>query len=223
MRIGVLGTGMVGRTIATRLVELGHEVKMGSRSAGNEKAVEWASGAGEGASEGSFADATSFGEVVFNCTPGAASVDALGMAGPENLSGKVLIDVSNPLDFSKGMPPTLSVCNDDSVGEQIQREFPDARVVKSLNTVNASIRVDPPHGDHVAAQRQANLLLEGPRGELAGALLHLRGEEDGPRAAPGLAQAAVPSEEPALAVRHEPDRDEHALHAPGRLPGLLAV
>ena len=143
MRIGVLGTGTVGTTIATKLVELGHEVKMGSRSAGNEKGVEWASGAGEGASEGSFADATSFGEVVFNCTPGAVSVDALRMAGPENLSGKVLIDVSNPLDFSKGMPPTLSVCNDDSVGEQIQREFPDARVVKSLNTVNASIMVDP--------------------------------------------------------------------------------
>src|SRR5438270_12965293 len=143
MRVGVLGTGTVGTTIGTKLVELGHEVKMGSRSAGNEKAVEWAGGAGEGASEGSFADAASFGEIVFNCTAGTASLDALRSAGSDNLSGKVLVDVANPLDFSKGMPPTLSVCNDDSLGEQIQRELPDVRVVKALNTVNASIMVDP--------------------------------------------------------------------------------
>jgi 8-hydroxy-5-deazaflavin:NADPH oxidoreductase len=143
MRIGVLGTGVVGQTIATKLVELGHEVKMGSRSAGNEKAVEWASGAGDGASEGSFADAASFGELVFNCTAGGVSLEALRSAGSDNLSGKVLVDVSNPLDFSQGFPPTLTVCNDDSVGEQIQREFADARVVKALNTMSAALMVDP--------------------------------------------------------------------------------
>jgi 8-hydroxy-5-deazaflavin:NADPH oxidoreductase len=141
MRIGVLGTGMVGQTIATKLVELGHEVTMGARAAGNEKAVEWASGAGESAREGSFADAAAHGELLFNCTAGTASLDALRAAGEAELAGKVLVDVANPLDFSGGMPPRLSVVNDDSLAEQIQREFPDARVVKALNTVNASVMV----------------------------------------------------------------------------------
>jgi predicted dinucleotide-binding enzyme len=134
---------MVGQAIAGKLVELGHEVTMGSREAGNEKAAAWAAEAGEGASEGSFADAAAFGEVVVNATAGGGSLEALEAAGSENLAGKVLIDVANPLDFSKGMPPTLSVCNDDSLGERIQRAFPDARVVKALNTVNASVMVSP--------------------------------------------------------------------------------
>src|SRR3954447_25802622 len=141
MRIGVLGTGIVGQTIATKLVELGHEVTMGAREAGNEKAAEWASGAGESAHEGSFADAAAHGELLFNCTAGTASLDALRAAGEAELAGKVLVDVANPLDFSGGMPPRLSVVNDDSLAEQIQREFPDARVVKALNTVNASVMV----------------------------------------------------------------------------------
>jgi predicted dinucleotide-binding enzyme len=143
MRIGVLGTGMVGQTIATKLVELGHEVTMGARSAGNEKALEWAAGAGDAASAGSFADAAAHGELVFNCTAGTASIEALRAAGQEELRGKVLVDVANPLDFSRGMPPTLSVCNDDSLGELIQSTFPDTRVVKALNTVNADVMVDP--------------------------------------------------------------------------------
>ena len=141
MRFGVLGTGTVGQTLATKLAELGHEVTMGSRAAGNEKAVEWARKAG--GSEGSFADAAAAGEVVVNATAGSASVEALKAAGAENLEGKVLIDVANALDFSQGVPPTLTVANDDSLAEQIQREFPDARVVKSLNTVNADVMVQP--------------------------------------------------------------------------------
>jgi predicted dinucleotide-binding enzyme len=151
MKIGVLGTGMVGETLATKLSELGHEVKMGSREAGNEKAVAWAAGAGEGASQGSFAEAAAHGELNFNCTAGTASLQALDAAGAENLEGKALVDVANPLDFSAGMPPKLSVCNDDSLGEQIQGRFGDARVVKALNTVNAAVMVAPQDvpGDHV--------------------------------------------------------------------------
>lgn len=151
MRIGVLGTGMVGQAISSKLVALGHEVRMGSRQAGNQDAIGWVEGAGEGASEGSFAEAAAFGELVFNCTAGVASLDALEAAGEENLTGKVLADVANPLDFSAGMPPTLAVCNDDSLGERIQAAFPEARVVKSLNTMNCEVMVDPGRvpGDHV--------------------------------------------------------------------------
>jgi 8-hydroxy-5-deazaflavin:NADPH oxidoreductase len=143
VRISVIGTGTVGKTIGTKLVELGHDVTMGSRSATNESAAEWVALAGARASQGTFADAAAFGELVFNCTAGTVSLEALSAAGDENLAGKVLVDVSNPLDFSKGRPPTLSVCNDDSVGEQIQRAFPEARVVKALNTMNAGVMVDP--------------------------------------------------------------------------------
>jgi predicted dinucleotide-binding enzyme len=151
MRFGVLGTGSVGATIASKLVEKGHEVKMGSRTAGNEKARAWVASAGGRSSQGTFADAAAFGEIVWNCTQGAATLDALRAAGREHLSGKVLVDVSNPLDFSKGMPPSLFVSNTDSLGEQIQREFPDTKVVKALNTVNANVMVEPMRvagGDH---------------------------------------------------------------------------
>ncbi len=143
MQIGVLGTGVVGRTLGGKLVELGHEVRMGSRQAGNENAVEWAQGAGDGASEGTFADAAEFGELLVNATGGRVSVDALEMAGAENLAGKVLVDVSNALDFGGGGPPVVGVAADDSLGERIQAAFPDARVVKALNTMNASLMVAP--------------------------------------------------------------------------------
>jgi predicted dinucleotide-binding enzyme len=150
MKIGVLGTGMVGSAIASKLVSLGHEVKMGSREAGNEKGRRWAASAGAGASAGTFAEAAKFGEIVFSATLGEAAIQALQAAGKENLRQKVLVDVSNPLDFSKGMPPTLfTAAAGDSLGERIQKEFPDAKVVKALNTVNAIVMTDPArvHGE----------------------------------------------------------------------------
>ena len=143
MKIGIVGTGIVGKTLGSKLAELGHEVKMGARTAGNEKAVAWAQLAGKRASQGSFADAAAFGEMVFNCTSGHASLQALEQAGAKNLDDKTLVDVSNPLDVSRGMPPTLSIVNTDSLGEQIQRAFPGARVVKALNTLTASLMVNP--------------------------------------------------------------------------------
>jgi predicted dinucleotide-binding enzyme len=143
MKIGVIGTGVVGSTIGTKLVQLGHEVKMGSRSATNDKAAAWVKSAGAQASQGTFADVAAFGEIIFNCTSGVGSLPALQAAGASNLAGKILIDISNPLDFSKGMPPTLTVCNTESLGEQIQRALPEAKVVKTLNTLTANLMVDP--------------------------------------------------------------------------------
>ena len=150
MKFGILGTGMVGSTIGTKLVKLGHEVKMGSRTANNPKAAEWSKENGANASYGTFSEAAAFGEILFNCTSGTGSIPALKSAGEENLSGKILVDVANALDFSRGMPPALSVCNTDSLGEQIQRTFPNTKVVKALNTVNCSLMVNPSllRGDH---------------------------------------------------------------------------
>jgi predicted dinucleotide-binding enzyme len=169
MRVAVLGTGIVGRTLASALLSNGHEVRLGSRTAGNAAAVAWAEQIGGPASEGTFADAAGFGELVINATAGAGSLEALQMAGSEQLAGKVLLDVANPLDTSRGMPPTLTVCNDDSLGEQIQRALPDVRVVKTLNTVTAAVMVDPSlvdgthtmfvAGDDPAAKQQAKDLL----------------------------------------------------------------
>jgi predicted dinucleotide-binding enzyme len=144
MRIGVLGTGSVGQTIGSHLVSGGHEIRMGSRGAGNPKAETWAAGAGASASHGTFADAAAFAdEVVFNCTSGAASLDVLRAAGAEALGTKILIDVANPLDFSRGMPPTLIVCNTESLAERIQAALPEVKVVKSLNTMNCDVMVNP--------------------------------------------------------------------------------
>jgi predicted dinucleotide-binding enzyme len=141
---------MVGTTIATKLVALGHAVKMGSRKAGNEKAGAWAAEAGAGASDGSFADAAAHGEIVFNCTRGTAAVDAVKAAGEANLAGKILLDVSVPLDLSAGFPPSITFHGEDSLGEQIQRALPRTYVVKTLNTVNCNVMVDPARiaGEH---------------------------------------------------------------------------
>jgi len=138
MRVGVLGTGDVGRALGRAFVALGHNVKMGSRSATNEKAVAWAKELGAMASVGTFADAASHGEIVILATLGVANESALRSAGPEKFRGKVVIDTTNPLDFSGGMPPKLAVAGNDSAGERVQRLLPDAYVVKAFNTVGSA-------------------------------------------------------------------------------------
>src|SRR5262250_1826377 len=150
MKIAILGTGMVGNTIATKLVQLGHDVIMGSRGANSEPGQQWLRSVNNQGRIGTFSDAAAFGEIVFDCTNGANSVAALRQAGAANLRGKILIQIGNPLDSSKGMPPTLTICNTDSLGEQTQREFPDVSVVKALNTVNCEIMIAPSRvpGDH---------------------------------------------------------------------------
>src|SRR6476620_2590413 len=143
-KIGVLGTGMVGNTIGSKLIQLGYDVMMGSRSATNEKAQAWKTANGEKASVGTFEDAAKFGEIIFNCTKGEISLDVFKMAGPENFDGKTIIDIANPLDFSQGMPPSLipELSNTNSLGEEIQKLLPKANVVKSLNIVNCEVMVD---------------------------------------------------------------------------------
>ena len=140
-KIGVLGTGMVGQTIGKKLVSLGYEVRMGSRTPDNEKAVKWVSENGSKASNGTFAEAAAFGEIIFLCTNGGATLNIVKLAGIPNFKNKIVIDISNPLDFSKGMPPTLFICNNDSLGEQVQKTIPDAHVVKTLNIVNCEVMV----------------------------------------------------------------------------------
>ena len=140
MKIGVLGTGVAGQTVAAKLVTLGHDVMMGARSADNEKVLGFAERTG--GRPGTFADAAGHGDMVLNCTRGDTSLAMLTTLAAE-LDGKVLIDVANPLDFSHGFPPTLSVSNTDSLAEQIQRALPKTFVVKSLNTVNAAVMIEP--------------------------------------------------------------------------------
>jgi predicted dinucleotide-binding enzyme len=151
MRIAVLGTGTVGRTLAGKLVQAGHHVTMGSRSATNAAALEWAAGAGPHAKAATFFDAAADGEVIINATPGSVSLEVLAAASTKNLDGKVLLDVANPLDLSAGFPPSLSISNTDSLAETIQRSFPTTRVVKALNTMRADVMVAPDRlagGDH---------------------------------------------------------------------------
>jgi len=151
MKIAVLGTGMVGETISSKLIELGHEVIMGSRTTGNEKAKAFLAKHQGKAKTGTFSDAAAFGEIIFNCTSGGASVEALKLAGEVNLNGKILIDLANPLDFSNGFPVTLSIVNTSSLGEEIQNAFPGVKVVKTLNTIWCGLMVNPGMingGDH---------------------------------------------------------------------------
>jgi len=142
MKIGLLGSGNVGQTLGTKLVQLGHDVMMGSRDSANPKGISWAKKEGHHALYGTFMNAAAFGEIIINSTLGSASIDALRQAGIENLKGKILIDTANPLDYST-KNWTLTVCNSDSLGEQIQRTFPEALVVKTLNTMYCDVMIDP--------------------------------------------------------------------------------
>jgi predicted dinucleotide-binding enzyme len=149
MKIGVLGTGMVGKTLGTKLAALGHEVKMGSRDANNAEGVQWAKSTQKSASAGTFEEAAGFGEIVFVCLRGDVAlpvVKAVGKSlGGAKLKGKIVVDVSNPLDISKGAPfPLLNdLSNTTSLGEAVQKALPEALVVKALNTVNCEVMVDP--------------------------------------------------------------------------------
>ncbi|MFD8479525.1 NADPH-dependent F420 reductase [Kitasatospora sp. NPDC059673] len=150
MRIGIIGTGTVGQTLGAKLVALGHEVTLGSRSKDNAAAIDWAERNGPRGRAGTFADAAAFGELVINATAGTVALAAVELAGAENLAGKVLLDVSNPLVFSPTGEMTLDPVNDDSVGEQLQRALPETRVVKALNTVTVTVMVEPSRvpGEH---------------------------------------------------------------------------
>jgi 8-hydroxy-5-deazaflavin:NADPH oxidoreductase len=158
MRVSVLGTGMAGQVLSDKIARLGHDVMVGTRDVqallarteGDRPFSRWLE-EHPGVQVGTFAEAAVHGEIVFNATAGHGALEALEAAGPRSFAGKLLIDLSNPLDFSAGFPPTLSVCNTDSLGEQVQRALPQARVVKTLNTVTAQVMVDPKRvgdGDH---------------------------------------------------------------------------
>jgi predicted dinucleotide-binding enzyme len=141
MRIAVIGTGIVGRTLAQAFQRTGHEVVVGTRDpAATGSREDWA---GLELALRPLETVASDADLVVNATSGQASLAALGGVGSDHLAGKVVLDVSNPLDFSQGFPPTLSVKDTDSLAEQLQRAFPEARLVKSLNTVTASVMVDP--------------------------------------------------------------------------------
>ncbi len=162
MNIGILGTGGVGRTLAGRLVELGHAVTIGTRDVAKTLANSAPDAMGNppfgawhadhpNVKLATFAEAAAFGEIGLLAASGAAALDVLAAAGAINLAGKILIDISNPLDFSKGMPPSLFVSNTDSLAEQIQRAFPEVKVVKALNTLTAQLMARPRElagGDH---------------------------------------------------------------------------
>jgi 8-hydroxy-5-deazaflavin:NADPH oxidoreductase len=143
MKVGVLGSGDVGKRLAGGFASRGHDVKVGSRTPGKPELKKWASTVQGKLSLGSLAEAAQHGEVVVLAVNGQGALSAVELAGPANLTGKVLIDVTNPLDFSRGMPPSLFVGFTDSLAEQIQKTVPSAKVVKAFNTVGNGQMVDP--------------------------------------------------------------------------------
>jgi predicted dinucleotide-binding enzyme len=162
MRIGILGTGVVGQALGAKFDELGQEVMIGTRAVadtlarrepgpyGNPPFSVWLEQHPR-VKLGAYAEAAAFGEILVNATNGSAALEALRSAGEAHLKGKILIDISNPLDFSRGMPPSLFISNTDSLAETIQKAFPEAQVVKTLNTMTAGVMVNPglvAGGDH---------------------------------------------------------------------------
>ena len=153
MKIGVLGTGVVGEAIASALVTNGHQVMLGSRVADNEKAKTWVSKTGLNAFQGTFDDAAAFGELFFICLNGEHALTVVRSLKRESVRDKIVIDTTNPLDFKKGLPPRLieGLSNKTSLGQEIQKSLPDAYVVKTLNTINYKLMVDARivnNGDH---------------------------------------------------------------------------
>jgi predicted dinucleotide-binding enzyme len=150
MKIAVLGTGTVGTTIAGKLVELGHQVTLGARSADNPTATAWAAASGPDARSGTFAEAAAGADLLVNATAGAHSLAALATLAPDDTAGTVLLDIANPLESTEA-GVVLSVSGTDSLAERIQRAHPGLRVVKTLNTMSSFVMVDPASvpGDHV--------------------------------------------------------------------------
>lgn len=142
-RVGVLGSGEVGRCLAAGFSSRGHKVMIGSRDPGKPELREWLSGEGDGIQAGTFAEAAAHGELLVLAVLGNAAEAAIAAAGPANFSGKVVIDTMNPLDFSGGFPPKLGIAGEDSLGERVQRALPDAKVVKAFNTIGNPYFVDP--------------------------------------------------------------------------------
>ncbi len=148
MKIGIIGSGDVAQTLANGYLAKGYEVKLGTRSA--EKLSDWKEKAGGDASVGSFAEAAQFGKVVFICAFGAAALQAIELAGAENFQGKTVVDVTNSLDFSEGVPPKFTATVGNSLGERIQNALPEAKVVKAFNTINRTTMIDPHFGEETA-------------------------------------------------------------------------
>ena len=167
MKIGIIGSGGVARVLGSGYLRKGHEVMLGTRDAA--KLADWLETAGDGASVGSFADAARFGDVVFLSVRADALRSAIDLAGAENFSGKTVIDLSNPMDFSNGIPPRFTATVGNSLGEQVQRALPEANVVKAFNSIGSAVMTDPVFdgetathliaGDNDAAKAQAAELI----------------------------------------------------------------
>lgn len=174
MKIAVLGTGFAGRTVAAALAKLGHDVLIGTRdpratlesqepsAMGTPPFASWHADHGGEVGLATYAEAAATAEIIVNLTNGLGSIEALTAAGAENLAGKILMDVANPLDPSQGFPPSLIPVNTDSLGEQIQRTFPEAKVVKTLNTMNAGLMVDPGRVAGETTQLSSRVTMPGP-------------------------------------------------------------